>query len=54
MTEARLSPLYESVGFGGERTMRARVIPEFIDEMRVLRRELHRPRGRRLVSRPEV
>ena len=54
MTEARLSSLYESDGFGGEKTMRARVIREPIDENRVLRRELAQAEGREPVSPPEV
>ena len=53
MTEARLSSLYESDGFGGEKTMRAKVIRELIDEIR-LRRELAQAEGREPVSRPEV
>lgn len=40
MTEERLASLYESDGFGGEKTMRAKVICELIDEIRRLRREL--------------
>lgn len=40
MTEERLASLYESDGFGGEKTMRAKVIRELIDEIRRLRREL--------------
>lgn len=54
MTEARLSSLYESEGFGGEKTMRAKVIRELIDEIRLLRRELALAEGRESVSRPEV
>ena len=53
-TEARLSSLYESDGFGGEKTMRAKVIRELIDEIRVLRRELEQAEGQESVSRPEV
>ena len=40
MTEERLDSLYESDGFGGEKTMRAKVIRDLIDEIRRLRREL--------------
>jgi hypothetical protein len=41
LTDARLDLLYDSTGFGGETTMRAKVIRELIDEIRALRRELH-------------
>ena len=54
MTEARLSALYESDAFGGERTMRAKVIRELIDEIRVLRRDLAEAEGRERVWSPEV
>ena len=40
LTESRLASLYESEGFGGEKTMRAKVIRELIDEIRALRNEL--------------
>jgi hypothetical protein len=40
LTEERLASLYEGDGFGGEKTMRAKVIRELIDEVRLLRREL--------------
>jgi hypothetical protein len=40
LTEQRLASLYDAEGFGGERTMRAKVIRELIDEIRVLRYEL--------------
>lgn len=40
LPEARLASLYGSEGFGGERTARARVIRELIDEIRALRGEL--------------
>lgn len=36
--DARLDGLYTADDFGGERTMRARVIRELIDEIRDLRR----------------
>jgi len=40
LTDTRLASLYESEGFGGEKTMRAKVIRELIDEIRALRHEL--------------
>jgi hypothetical protein len=40
LTEERLTSLYNGEGFGGEKTMRAMVIRELIDEIRVLRSEL--------------
>ena len=40
LPESRLQSLYDSAGFGGERTMRAKVIRELIDEIRALRIEL--------------
>lgn len=40
LTDSRLDSLYVSEGFGGEKTMRAKVIRELIDEIRHLRREL--------------
>ena len=40
LTEERLASLYVAEGFGGEKTMRAMVIRELIDEIRVLRSEL--------------
>lgn len=40
LTDERLRSLYEADGFGGEKTMRAKVIRELIDEIRVLRIEL--------------
>lgn len=40
LTSSRLDSLYEADGFGGEMTMRAKVIRELIDEIRALRREL--------------
>jgi hypothetical protein len=40
LTEERLTLLYDAEGFGGETTMRAKVIRELIDEIRVLRSEL--------------
>ena len=54
MTEARLASLYDSEGFGGERTMRAKVIRELIDEIRMLRRELAQARAQAPASRPET
>ena len=49
LTEERLASLYDGEGFGGEKTMRARVIREPIDEIRVLRSELLQAE-----TRPEV
>jgi len=40
LTEERLASLYDGDGFGGEKTMRAKVIRELIDEIRLLRGEL--------------
>jgi hypothetical protein len=40
LTEQRLALLYNGEGFGGETTMRAKVIRELIDEIRTLRLEL--------------
>lgn len=40
LTESRLDSLYTAGDFGGERTMRAKVIRELIDEIRALREEL--------------
>ncbi len=40
LTAARLDLLYEADGFGGEKTMRAKVVRELIDEIRALRLEL--------------
>jgi hypothetical protein len=50
MPEERLQSLYNAPGFGGETTMRAKVIRELIDEIRLARREgdsarPHRPAG---------
>jgi hypothetical protein len=40
LPETRLASLYDAGDFGGEKTMRAKVIRELIDEIRALRREL--------------
>jgi len=40
LTDARLASLYSADDFGGEKTLRAKVIRELIDEIRELRREL--------------
>ncbi|MDQ6944932.1 MAG: hypothetical protein M3256_01385 [Actinomycetota bacterium] len=40
ITDERLASLYEADGFGGEKTMRAKVIRELIDEIRALRHAL--------------
>jgi hypothetical protein len=42
LPEARLESLYKAPDFGGEKTMRARVIRELIDEIRTLRTDLDR------------
>jgi hypothetical protein len=39
LTDARLASLYSGAGFGGDNTMRAKVIRELIDEIRMLRAE---------------
>lgn len=39
LTETRLDALYQADGFGGEKTLRAKVIRELIDEIRALREE---------------
>lgn len=44
LPEERLASLYDAPDFGGETTMRAKVIRELIDEIRRLRHEL-RQRG---------
>ncbi len=53
MPEERLTSLYDADGFGGEKTMRAKVIRELIDEIRLLRRELAQARGQAPASRRE-
>ncbi len=50
--EERLASLYDSDGFGGEKTMRAKVIRELIDEIRLLRHELAQARGQATAGRP--
>jgi hypothetical protein len=40
LPEERLASLYDADGFGGEKTMRAKVIRELIDEIRALRHEI--------------
>ena len=47
LTDARLQSLYESDSFGGEKTMRAKVVRELIDEIRHLRSELAASRAGR-------
>jgi hypothetical protein len=37
LTDARLAALYSGEGFGGDNTMRAKVVRELIDEIRMLR-----------------
>lgn len=39
-SDERLELLYESDSFGGESTMRAKVIRELIDDLRQMRRDL--------------
>ena len=45
ITNERLASLYEADGFGGEKTMRAKVIRELIDEIRALRQALAQAEG---------
>lgn len=52
LTSSRLDSLYEGDGFGGEKTMRAKVIRELIDEIRTLRRELTELGGQDAESHP--
>ncbi|MGH9185776.1 MAG: hypothetical protein ACRD0U_08205 [Acidimicrobiales bacterium] len=40
LTGSRLAALYEGDGFGGEKTMHAKVTRELIDEIRALRHEV--------------
>ena len=40
LTEQRLRLIYTGEGFGGDNTMRAKVIRELIDEIHALREEL--------------
>jgi hypothetical protein len=42
LPEARPASLYDAPEFGGETTMRAKVIRELIDEIRRLRQDLQR------------
>ena len=51
LTDERLDALYVGEGFGGNTTMRAKVIRELIDEIRALRAELSRA-GDRAPSKP--
>jgi hypothetical protein len=52
LPESRLHSLYEAEGFGGEKTMRARVLRELIDEIRILRHEIDEATKRHPASRP--
>ncbi len=55
LTDERLASLYQADGFGGEKTMRAKVIRELIDEIRALRHELenrHLATGQQGMERP--
>ena len=49
LPDARLISLYDGYGFGGDRTMRAKVIRELIDEIRDLRKQV----GEMTVTRPQ-
>jgi hypothetical protein len=40
LTDDRLESLYHGEGFGGDTTLRAKVVRELIDEIRTLRRQL--------------
>jgi len=42
LTDERLAALYTGDGFGGDKTMRAKLIRELIDEIRALRADLRR------------
>ena len=52
LTDERLDSLYEADGFGGETTMRAKVIRELIDEIRQLRQERDTPQRAADPSKP--
>ena len=43
LPDERLDALYVGEGFGGDSTMRAKVIRELIDEIRTLRRDARPP-----------
>ena len=47
LTDERLDLLYNADDFGAEKTMRARVIRELIDEIRLLRDEARADESRR-------
>ncbi|MEY2420020.1 MAG: hypothetical protein QOI95_87 [Acidimicrobiaceae bacterium] len=51
LPDSRLDSLYEADGFGGEKTMRAKVVRELIEEIRLLRRELEEATRRHPASR---
>jgi hypothetical protein len=51
ITDERLASLYEADGFGGEKTTRAKVIRELIDEIRALRQALAQAEGREAAAR---
>jgi len=53
LTDERLDSLYDADGFGGEKTMRAMVIRELIDEIRTLRRHLAESDNHPETSEPE-
>jgi hypothetical protein len=52
-TDARLDSLYDSEGFRGDQTMRAKVIRELIDEIRGLRGQLTKEEVRPEGSEPQ-
>lgn len=52
LTDERLQSLYDADGFGGAKTMRARVIRELIDEIKALRIELTEMQRRAGAVRP--
>jgi hypothetical protein len=52
LPDSRLDALYDGEGFGGEKTMRAKVLRELIDEIRLLRRELDEATRRHPASGP--
>ncbi len=55
MPEEGLASLYDADGFGGEKTMRSKVIRELIDEIRLPGHELAQARGQAPgASRPEA
>ena len=47
LPDGRLQLIYEGEGLGGEKTMRAKVIRELVDEIRALRQDLQHTVGSR-------